>query len=183
MKNPKILLLAFVVLLVSGCSTTNSIPYKASTENVIAIQQALESQDKKISVGIVEMAPGVEESPTCRLMGPIKVAPGKSLAQYIKDAFIEELYMAQAYSVNSNVNINIRIDGIKFSSISPANWDISMTVNSNNSRGYEVSVNYGFNTSWDAYSACKNVADAFGPAVQAILGKVVSHPQFSELTD
>lgn len=183
MKSYKVLLVASIAVIASGCSTTNSIPYKASTGNVIAIQQTLASQGKQVSIGTVSMAPGVEESPTCRLMGPIKVAPGKSLAQYIKDAFIEELFMAKAYAPTSQSVINAKIDNIKFSSVSPASWDISMSVSSSNSPGYSVSVNYGFDTSWDAYSACKNVADAFGPAVQALLGKVVTHPQFSSLAN
>ena len=183
MKSYKIILVASVAAIASGCSTTNSIPYKASTGNVIAIQQTLESQGKQVSVGTVAMMPGVEESPTCRLMGPIKVAPGKSLAQYIQDAFIEELFMAKAYAPTSQSMINAKIENIKFSSVSPASWDIAMSVSSSNSPGYSVSVNYGFDTSWDAYSACKNVADAFGPAVQALLGKVVTHPQFSSLAN
>lgn len=178
MKNYKILLIAAIAAIASGCSTTNSIPYKVSTSNVIAIQQALESQAKEVSVGNVSMKEGVEESPTCRLMGPIKVAPGKTPADYIKDAFIEELFMAQAYSPTSQSQISAQIDEINFSSVSPASWDIAMTVNSSNSTSYSVSVNYNFDTSWDAYSACKNVADAFGPAVQALLGEVVTHPDF-----
>ena len=183
MRKYQVLLVVSITAFATGCSTTNSIPYKASTGNIIAIQQTLESQGKKVTIGSVTMAPGVEESPTCRLMGPIKVAPGKSLAQYIKDAFVEELFMAKAYAPNAESEINATIDNIKFSSVSPASWDIAMSVSSSNSPGYSVSVNYGFDTSWDAYSACKNVADAFGPAVQALLGKVVTHPQFSTLAN
>ena len=179
----KVIFVASVAAIISGCSTTNSTPYKASTGNVIAIQQSLESLGKQVSIGTVSMASGVKESPTCRLMGPIKVAPGKSLAQYIKDAFIEELFMAKAYDPTSQSVINTKIESIKFSSFSPASWDIVMTVSSSNSPGYSVSVNYGFDTSWDAYSACKNVADAFGPVVQELLGKVVTHPQFSSLAN
>ncbi len=41
--------------------------------------------------------------------------------------------------------------------------------------------NYRFDTSWSAYSACKNVADAFGPAVQELLHQVVTNPQFAKL--
>ena len=183
MKGYRVILASSVALVTAGCSTTNSIPYKASTANVISIQKTLASQGKKVSVGSVSMAPGVEESPTCRLMGPVKVAPGKSLAQYIKDAFIEELFMADAYSPTAQPVINAKIENIEFSSVSPASWDIAMSISSPNSPGYSVSVNYGFDTSWDAYSACNNVADAFGPAVQALLGKVVTHPQFASLAN
>jgi hypothetical protein len=168
--------------LLSGCATTNSIPYKASTSNVISIQQTLGENDKKVSLGNIIFAPGVEESPLCRLMGPVKVAPGKSLSQYVKDAFQEELFLAQVYSPNAASIISGEIQSLSFSSVSPANWKISMKVSSNNNpNGYSVSVDYPFSTSWDAISACKNVADAFGPAVQELLKQVVSHQQFTSL--
>ncbi|MCL1078495.1 hypothetical protein D5R81_10920 [Parashewanella spongiae] len=170
------------IMFVSGCSTTNSIPYKASTANVITIQQAIADSGEKITLGDIKPAAGVDESPMCRLMGPVKVAPGKTLSQYIKDAFQEELFLAQVYDVNSKNVISAEVTEIKFSSISPASWKIGMRVSSNNSNSYEVSTDYRFDTSWDAYSACQNVADAFGPAVQNLLKQVVSDPKFKTLT-
>ena len=175
------LFLISIVILV-GCETTNSIPYKASTANVIAIQQNLDKDSTKVSLGTISMAPGVEESPLCRLMGPVVVAPGKTLSQYIKDAFLEELFMAQVYSADAPATISGQITDLSFSSVAPANWQITMQVSSNNSPGYSVATKYAFNTSWTAYSACQNVADAFGPAVQDLLKKVVTHPQFAALT-
>lgn len=44
-----------------------------------------------------------------------------------------------------------------------------------------MAVKYKYDTSFDAWSACKNVADAFAPAVQELLGKVVSNPKFIQL--
>lgn len=181
MKKVALTILASSVLLLSGCSTTNSIPYKASTANVISIQESLEKSGEKVSIGKVAPASGVEESPMCRLMGPVKVAPGKSPSRYIQDAFQEELFMAGVYSPKSSISINGSIKELSFSSVSPASWKITLEVSSNTSSGYTVSTNYTFDTSWDAYSACKNVADAFGPAVQELLKQVVTHPQFVSL--
>ncbi len=165
----------------AGCETTNSIPYKASTSNVITIQQTLQAQGKKVRLGDISLAPGVEESPMCRLMGPVKVAPGKSLPQYIKEAFQEELFMAQVYQANAPTTITGRLETLSFSSVSPARWTIAMSVKSETSPGYKVTVDYPFDTSYSAYNACKNVADAFGPAVQELLRQVVSNPQFAAL--
>lgn len=167
-------------LFLAGCSTTNSVPYKASTSNVITIQQSLGKSGKKVSLGEVA-AKGINEAPTCRLAGPVNVAPGKTLSQYIKDAFQEELFLAGVYSPNSKNVINGTITALDFSSVSPASWTVTMSVSSNVSSGYSVSSNYPFNTSFDAYSACKNVANAFGPAVQNLLKQVVSHSQFNSL--
>jgi hypothetical protein len=168
-------------MLMAGCSTTNSIPYKASIANVISVQKTLESQGKTVSIASISPAAGVEESPLCRLMGPVKVAPGKTLSQYISDAFQEELFMAKVYSPDAPNVIKGTIKNLSFSSVSPANWDITMAVESNNSPGYTVTSKYAFDTSFDAISACKNVADAFGPAVQDLLKQVVTHPQFGSL--
>lgn len=168
-------------LLVSGCETTNSIPYKASTANVIQIQQTFQPHGKKVSLGSFNLANGVDESPLCRLNGPVKVAPGKTLPQFIKEAFQEELFMAQVYQANAPSVIEGRLEELSFSSVTPANWTLTMSVKSNVSPGYTVSVKYPFETSWTAYSACKNVADAFGPAVQELIKQVVTHPQFAAL--
>jgi hypothetical protein len=170
-----------VVAVVSGCETTNSIPYKASVTNVISIQQTLQEKGKKVSLGTISLAPGVEESPLCRLMGPVVVAPGKTLPTYIKEAFQEELFMAQVYSPNAPTVIDGRLEKLSFSSISPASWEITLSVKSNVSAGYTVSAKYPFDTSYTAMSACKNVADAFGPAVQDLIKQVVTHPQFGSL--
>lgn len=168
-------------LCVSGCETTNSIPYKASTSNIITIQQTLQAEGKKVSIGSISMAPGLDDSPLCRLIGPVRVAPGKTPVQYIKDAFQEELFAAGVYAPNAPTVIDGTVTALSFSSVSPADWNIAMAVKSNSSPGYAVSINYQFGTSWTAPSACKNVADAFGPAVQELLKQVVSDPQFKSL--
>jgi hypothetical protein len=148
---------------------------------VIALQNSLKQTNTKVSLGNFALANGVDEEMLCRMMGPVKVAPGKSLSTYIKEAFQEELFMAQAYDPGSPVRIDGRIDRISFSSVSPANWEISMTVSSNKSPGYAVGIKYNYETSFDAWSACKNVADAFAPAVQELLRQVVTNPRFAQL--
>lgn len=168
-------------LLIAGCSTTNSIPYKASTTNVIAIQNAAKQANAKIKVGTFSLANGVDEDLTCRMLGPVKVAPGKSLSTYIKEAFQEELFLAQAYDPHAPVVIDGRIERLSFSSVSPANWEVTLRVSSNRHQGYPVAVKYNFDTSFDAWSACRNVADAFAPAVQELLHQVVTNPQFQQL--
>lgn len=168
--------------LLAGCSTTNSIPYKASTSNVITIQNTLKQSNVKVNLGDFTIGNGVNQEFTCRMLGPVTVAPGKSLPTYVKEAFQEELFLAQAYDTTSPIQIQGVIEHLSFSSVSPANWEIAMHVSSNKSTtGYTVSIKYNYDTSFDAWSACKNVADAFGPAVQELLHQVVINPQFKEL--
>lgn len=171
-----------LIMLATGCATTNSVPYKASTANIIAIQQKLKDTNAKVNVGTFTTAAGIDENPNCRMLGPVKVAPGKMIAEYIKEAFQEELFTAQVYDQNSTKTINAKIEQLEFSSMSPAAWDIKMSVSTKDFSGYTVSVHYPFETSFAAYSACKNVADAFGPATQELLKQVINDPQFIQLT-
>jgi hypothetical protein len=40
---------------------------------------------------------------------------------------------------------------------------------------------YNYDTSFDAISACRNVADAFALIVQELLRQVASNPQFTQI--
>jgi len=164
-----------------GCSTTNSVPYKASTSNIIAMQTTYQPRGVKINLGEFSTAAGVEENLVCRLMGPVTVAPGKKLSTYIKEAIQEEMFAAQIYSPTSQNLVTGRIEKLAFSSVSPANWEISLRLTSNADAGYSVSTKYVFDTSFDAMSACKNVADAFAPAVQELIKQAIAHPDFKNL--
>ena len=172
-------IVALGALMLAGCETTNTIPYKVSTDNVIAIQNALAGT--KVSLGEISLAPGVTENVQCRLAGDVAVAPGKTPREYIKEALKDELFAAQAYAPGSPVTIDGQIEAFGFSSVSPAHWSVKLHVRSNVSQGYTVETNYHFDTSWTAYSACKNVADAFGPTVSQLIHDVVSNPQFPTL--
>ena len=174
------LILAISGIVLAGCDTTSTIPYSASTENVLQFQSALSPLDVKVKLGSFTENEDIGEL-TCRLMGPIDVSRGKSRAEYIKEAMQTELFLAQTYSVDSDIVIGGKLDSLDFSSISPASWEFGFTVFSNKSAGYSVSTKYPFNTSYSAYSACNNVADAFGPAVQDLINTIVTHPNFATL--
>ncbi len=173
-------ILAISGIVLTGCETTSSIPYTASTENVLQFQSALSSSNLKVKLGSFTESEAVVDL-TCRLMGPIDVSRGKTKAEYIKEAMQTELFMAQVYSVDGDIVIEGKLDSLDFSSVSPASWKFEFTVSSNKYSGYSVSTNYTFDTSFSAYSACKNVADAFGPAVQDLINSIVTHPKFATL--
>ena len=174
------LTLLILMAVISGCETTSSIPYTASTPNVLQFQNALASSNTKVKLGAFVNSEDVGEL-TCRLMGPVDVSRGKTKAEYIKEAMQTELFLAQVYAVDSDIILNGRLDSVNFSSVSPANWEFGFTISSNKYAGYSVQTKYSFNTSYSAYSACKNVADAFGPAVQDLINNIVTHPDFAKL--
>lgn len=168
------------LLLLSACDTTSSIPYKASTRNIITIQETLD-EDTKFAVSSVSYASGYDPNLLCRLLGEVDVGNGLSIPEYIQSAFEEELFTAGRFDQNSQTQIQIKVEKVSFSTISPANWDIGLKVSSGSGFGYSISSRSEFKTSFGAYSACRNASVAFGPAVQSALNKVVSHPNFIRL--
>jgi hypothetical protein len=177
------IIVSAMAIFLTGCETTNSIPYKTSPANTIALQGKLQAKGKKVSVANVIIASSIEEKPNCRMMGPIAIAPGKTVRQFVKEAIQEELLAAGSYDPASPIVIDAEIDELTFSSVSPARWNISIRVRSNKSTGYRVSEEYKFETSWTAQSACKNTADAFGLAVQQLIRKIVEDKKFDELVN
>lgn len=169
-------------MLATGCSTTSSsVQYKASTKNVVAIEDYVRDTGAKVKTSDFTSAPGVDGSPWCRANGPVSFGSGKSASQFIQEALQEELFLAKAYASNAPVSIGGTVDKLTFSSVTPASWDIGLTLTSSNGEVLRVEQSHRFDTSWDAWSACKNVADAFAPAVQSTLAKAVSDPRFKAL--
>lgn len=56
-----------------------------------------------------------------------------------------------------------------------------MLMSSNKSTGYKVKTKFEFQTSWMAGVVCKNLVDAYGPAVQQLISDIIEHPVFIAL--
>ncbi len=67
--------------------------------------------------------------------------------------------------------------------MSPAHWEFYFRISSNKSKGYLVHAKYPFSSSFAAVQACPNVADAFAPAVQWLIHKIINHPGFPKLIE
>ncbi|MGY6553138.1 MAG: hypothetical protein ACXIUM_01320 [Wenzhouxiangella sp.] len=168
------------LFLLTGCETTSTRQYAPATDNVVAIQSVAQGRGITVSLSPFSETDDLG-SLNCRMMGPVDVALGRTRAEFIRDAFQSELFMAQAYSVNSNVRIQGLLTNASFSSVSPARWRLAMQISSNVHDGFVVEVDHPFRTSYSAIGACRNVADAWIPAVQALIRATVNHPEFPAL--
>ena len=164
----------------AGCETTSSRPYTASTENIIALKKAIPSS-KKVEIGDFTAAEGVDVEPSCRALGALEVAPGKTPMEFIQDALREEVFKADAYD-ESGTPLTGLLTELKPDSLGRGSWDIGLNISSpKKPEGIDVATRYEFKSSYSAISACQNVIDAFTPAVQETISKVVSHPEFQSL--
>lgn len=167
-------------LVLAACESTTSLPYQASTQNVIAAQQALNETEAKVSVAPFSAASGVAK-PTCRMAGQLDVAPGTDIQSYIRNAFEAEMFMADLLDANGT-SIRGHIEDVQVSTFGTGSWTLVMSVSSDHlPEGYQVTSSHGFATSFSAYMACQNASVAFNSAVQALLSDVINHPSFSRL--
>lgn len=165
-----------VLFALAGCDSFTAAPYSISADNNVALKSALGAEH----VGVGAFTAAKEIDANCRLAGPIQLPSGLSFEAYIQKAFADELKVAGLYDNKAPIILKGVINDVKFSSNS-GSWDLSVTVNSSNGKAVTVADHYEFHTSYSAVSACHNVADAFQPAVQSLVGKVVTDPDFRTL--
>jgi len=172
--------LAISAMAFAGCETTSSRPYSASTKNIIAFQKAVPT-GSSVSVSQFQAAADVDMELTCRLLGALEVAPGKTATQFIEDAFQEELFDAGVFDANGTP-ITGMITQYEADSYGTGKWEIGLNLSSPNlPQGLDVATVYEFKSSYTALKACQNVVDAFTPAVQSLIAEAIEHPDFATL--
>lgn len=179
----KLLALAGVAMSLAACETTTSYPYQPSTQNVMAFQSALRPSNTKVQLGAFTRAAEINTTPACRMMGPVDVAPGKTVETYLRDAFQAELFQAGVLDASNGAVVTGRLDALDLDSFGTGSWSMTLTLNSNlDQAGYQVSNTYPFSSSFSAVSACNNAAAAFGPAVNDLIGKAIADPGFKRIS-
>ena len=164
--------------LLTGCAFNTS-PYGASVKNVESIKS---TSIKPIAVAQFKSAKPGLTSIACRAAGPVTVVP--SFESYIEKAFIDELKLAQAYDPASNIVLSGRLDEVDFSSgMTDGNWTFTLAVSNGRNESFTTKSKFSFSGSFVADRACQEVAQAFGPAVQKLIGDVVQNPKFKQLAN
>lgn len=163
-------------LTLAACDTFTAAPYGISPDNNLSLKAALGEQ--RVAVGPFTMQAKVD--PACRAVGPIQLPGNVTFETYIQKAFTDELKLAERYDPQSPVTLTGKITQLEFSSMS-GTWDIALNLASTNGKSLAASEHYEFHTSYSGVSACHNVADAFQPAVQALIGKVAAAPDLRVL--
>ena len=163
-----------LALFVSGCSTYAANRYSISVDNMTSLKKMTGEQ---LNVGqFTASKPGLKEI-MCRGVGPIKTPDGETFENYIREAFIDELKLAELYSDSSPVILTGNIDNIDFSS-TEGYWNIATTITSSNGKFISVTENHSYKTSFYGETACNQTAQALMPAVQDLISQIVNHKDF-----
>lgn len=173
----KLLVLSSIAMLASGCSTYSASRYSISTDNIVALRSL---NGKTVNIGAFSASTPRQTEIMCRGVGPIKTPDGEPFSEFVRKALLDELRIANTYSSSAPVTITGNLDAIDFSS-SSGSWNLALTVRSSNGKSMSASENYGYTSSLYGETACNQTAQAFVPAVQNLIGKVVRSPEFVAL--
>jgi hypothetical protein len=174
----RLLVVVMLIVASSGCSTYAAARYSISADNVRALRSF---KGQTVNVGAFTAAKPGQTEITCRGVGPIKTPDGEPFEQFVRKAFIDELTIAEIYAPDAAVSLTGRLDAIDFSSGVGATWNIALTVASSNGRNISVTEDYRYTSSYFGETACNQTAQALMPAIQNLVGKVITHPEFQTL--
>ncbi len=152
--------------------------YSMSVDN----NQALKKFDgTKVRLSSVSSPARFDAS--CRLMGPIQASDGMTIPQFVEKAFNDEFKFASIYSDNG-IALTGSLNRIEFSSTSGLTngyWHLGMELKSSNGKSMSFDNRYDFKSGFDAITACNQTAQALGPAVQDLIKRAATSPEFAEL--
>ena len=181
MKNRVLIgLSATVVLLMSGCS--NKVPTYSNTPQNMRAVKTVAASASPVNVGAFTATNADESKVMCRLATPVGTPDGVTFAKYIEDALATELEMGNMIDPKSKVTLTGHLDNIYGSTVlGNAYWEFKLKVSSSNGKSIDVNSRYDYESSFTAYSACSEMQRSYLPAVQELVNKIVTNPQFKEL--
>ena len=163
-----------------GCSTYMPQRYSISADNNVAFKSL---RAGNINVG--EFKGPANFNNQCRGAGPIAPPDNLSFAAYIQKALTDELKVAGKFNDKTPaVTLTGEVEQLDFSSsrgLTGGTWDIGLRLKSSNGKSMSATEHYEFNSGWIADTACKQTAEAYLPAVQDLIGKLVKSPEFEAL--
>ena len=172
--------IALSVFTLSACSIYMPQRYSISADNNMALKAiGVDS----INVGLIKGLAGFDNG--CRSGGPISPPDNMSFEAYIQKALADELKVAGKFDDKTpKITLSGVIEQLSFSSsrgLTGGSWDIGLRINSSNSKSIYVSEHYEFNSGFGNEASCRQTAEAYFPAVQNLIGKLVRSPGFLAL--
>ena len=176
----KALTIALAALSLSACQSFSPQRYTAVPDNA-PVLRALTGGTAKI--GPFVMSTTFDAS--CRGGANIDPPINMTFEGYLQAALADELKVAGLYNEkNPKVVLSGNIDKLAFSStkgLTNGEWLIGLRVSSSNGRSAYMSELYQFESAFEGGSACRRTAEAFLPAVQNVIAKLVRSAEFRSL--
>lgn len=176
-----IVLIAAVAFVTAGCSTYAADRYAVSMDSQTELKQiAASSPNQGVAVEEFTASEPRQTEIGCRAVGPIKTPDGETFEKFIQEALIDQLQLAELYSPQSALRVGGNLDAIDFNTNAGV-WSLALTITDNSGRRITVREDYDYESSFSGETACNQTAQAFMPAVQNLIQKVVGNPAFKEM--
>lgn len=175
----KYLFLALGVLALSACESFTAERYVSTSVNQALLEDL--ALTESFNVGVFAVLDENNISVGCRMAGPIQVAGNGDHADYIRNAFVEELRNVRRYSSSAVKTINADITKVHVSTISPAAWTIAADFQVNGRPLNSIENKHPYKTSYTAINACRNAADNFPYAVEGFIKNFLESPEFQQI--
>ena len=177
----KKLLIMIMATALIGCSTYMPQRYSASADNVVAIR-ALNIN----GVNVGNFSSIVKVDNACRGAGPISPPDNMTFEAYVQKALADELKIAGVFDDKApKITLTGVLKKLDFSSskggITSGEWNIAIDLQSSNGKMVSASETYTFNSGFVADTACKQTAEAFLPATQNVIAKLLKDTGFKAL--
>ena len=172
------LVVAGAAVSMAACSTYSVDRYAVNVDSVSALR---DMEGTRVAVGEFQSEKPIKRI-MCRGAGPVAAPEGMSFSQYVGGALKDELRLAEIYADDAPVTLSGGLTRAEFSSVGGM-WTLDLDVTSSNGRTLSVSEAHDFDTSFSADAACGDSAGAFMPAVQDLIHKLVTDPEFQALVD
>lgn len=185
------LLVITIVSLLNGCTSFYTSTYNSSADNVLAMR-AMDAKHGHIGVGPIRDQVHYENGDSntgivCRNLGFIAAGPvspsptGITYSGYIRNALIMEMELAGIYSKTSQITITLTLTQLEYStSLSQGYWKINTYVSIGTKQPFPVNEYYKFDASFSGGEACPQAANAFEPAVQELIHKIITNEVFQQ---
>ncbi len=167
----KLVILSVAAILLSGCASNNVKSYRADYAAFLDFKNRTSC---KINVKGVTMPEGDTNSILCRMAGNIYLPNKMTYSQYVNDALNKTLAVTEKLGSvgEAKHTVSVELTKVAFSSVS-GEWYVDGNVTIDNRAPKHVMSVTKFGTSWDAMSACHNVAQGFDEAVTEFVKKVL----------
>jgi hypothetical protein len=162
-----------------GCATPNAPRYAVSMDNSQALKKI---EGSKVQIASIKSA--VRYNSSCRMFGQINPPDGMTMSKYVEKAFNDELKNAGIYDANKGVSLSGVLTRAEFSSTSAITrgwWSMGLKLSSPGGKSINVENIYEFESGYEGMTACYQTAQALGPAVQDLINKIVTDPNFAAL--
>lgn len=168
-------------VLLAGCETMQPASYSNYGDNTFTLRKLADAKLRVVSMSDVS-----KFDSGCRMVGPIKTAGNRPLAEFIRDSMNDEFKFAGLYSEDpAATELSATLNSAEFSSMTGLTrgyWTFSLQVaNKVSGKSLKADSRYDFDSGFDAMTACMNSSNALTPAVQRLINKVVTDPQFPDL--